>query len=87
MTIQHRWSIQRIDSQIFRRRNRFAQHSQKETLTRFAHAWKPDVSSLAERILAPVLPVNCPGINFEFAQADICNETFPLNQKGFFFLN
>lgn len=40
-------------------------------LTRFAHAWKPEASSFVDKMLAPVLPVNWPGTNFELAQADI----------------
>lgn len=43
-------------------------------LTRFAHAWKPEASSFVDKMLAPVLPVNWPGTNFELAHADIWNE-------------
>lgn len=41
-------------------------------LTRLAQACNPDVSSRELRILAPVVPVNWPGTNFELAHEDIC---------------
>lgn len=51
--------------------------SRSQSHTFFAHACvPPDCSSLADKIFAPVLPRNFPGVNFEAAQEDIWKKPF-----------
>lgn len=60
----------------------FLYHSKyikQNELTRLAHAWKPEQSSFVDKILAPVLPVNWPGTNFELAQADIWKDKMKMS--------